>query len=57
MVTCNTCKVCKVSFPNAENVTCGVRDTAPRDVRRKRKYVFLLRKMAKIMVTHSDLNK
>ena len=46
----------RVSYPRAKNVTCGVRDITPRDTR-KQKYIFLLRKMTKIIVTHSDLNK
>ena len=46
-----------VSFPRAENVTCGIRHISPRDARGKPKYIFLLRKMTKIIVAHSDLNK
>ena len=40
-----------------KNVACHIRDITPRDARREQKYIFLLRKMRKIIVTHSDLNK
>ena len=46
-----------VIFPQAENVTCDIRHITPRDTRRKPKYIYLLRKMTKIIVVHSDLNK
>ena len=51
------CVVLHVSSPHAENVTFRTRDITPRDARRKQKYIFLLRKMTKIIVIHGDLNK
>ena len=45
-----------VSFPRAENVTCGIHHITPQEARRKPKYIFLLRKTTKIIVAHSDLN-
>ena len=46
-----------VSFPHSENMTCGICHITPLGARRKPKYIFLLRKMTKIIVAHSDLNK
>ena len=51
------CMVLHLSCPHAENVTCHIGDIPPRDSRRKQKFIFLPRKITKIIVTHSDLNK
>ena len=50
------CVVLHVTRSHDENVTC-IHDITPRDARRKQKYIFLLRKLTKTIVTHSDLNK
>ena len=39
-----------MSCPCAENVTFGMCDITPRDARRRRKYIFLLRKMTKMLL-------
>ena len=52
MAWCNTWV-----FLMLTNMTGLRRDITPRDTRRKQKYIFLLRKMTKIIVMHSDLNK
>ena len=44
------CVVLHVTRSHNENVTC-IHDITPRDARRKQKYIFLLRKMPKI-ITH-----
>ena len=40
---------CTRSYPHGKNVTCHICDITPRDARRKQKYIFLLRKMTKII--------
>ena len=41
---------------HAEKVTSRACDVTPRDARRKQKYIFLLRKITKIKVMHSDFS-